>query len=232
MRNWKLWDGILCMSLDKRKEHWLDLVNQGKKFDLEITPFICGDGTDSTLSYDSIDEPNPDVSQWGYSAAGHQKNHFNALMTQKRMIQKAKDNGWKSVLLMEDDAYLLQRFTDVINKVEDNMPDPNDYLLFYLGWWKGDEFDEWNCNIDKLYETTGQVYYDYITENVGGFHSVVVKEELYDLILSLPLNNPLDTQVCHMRKWIPSLMLFPKATHVKSLYSFTEGIQFTRKEMV
>lgn len=232
MRNWKLWDGVLCMALDKRKEHWLDLQEQCKKFDIDMVPFVCGDGSDTSLVYDSIDEVNPDVRGWGYSAAGHQKNHYNALLTQKRMIQRAKDNGWKSVLLLEDDAYILQRFTDVINKVEENMPDPNGWLLFYLGWWRGNEFDEWNCNIDKVYEETGKVYYDYIKDNVGGFHSVVVREELYDLILDMPMNNPLDTQVCYARQWIPSLMLFPKATHIKSLHSFTEGVTFQRKEMV
>lgn len=232
MRNWKLWDGILCMSLDKRKEHWTELVNQGKKFDLDIIPFICGDGEDSTLSYDSIDEPNPDTSGWGYSAAGHQKNHYNALLTQKRMIQRAKDEGWKSVLLMEDDTYILQRFTDVIDKVEANMPKPEDWLLFYLGWWKGDENDEWNVAVENKYNETGEVSYEHIHGNVGGFHSVIVKEELYDLFLSLPMDNPLDTQVCHLRQYIPSYMLYPKATHIKSLYSYTEGITFQRKPLV
>lgn len=232
MRSWKLWDGVLCMSLDKRKEHWLDLVEQGKSIGLEIKPFICGDGSDKTLVYDSIDEEKPNTEGWGYSAAGHQKNHYNALLTQKRMIQYAKDKGWRSVLLMEDDTYLLKRFTDVVSKVEESPPEDNSWLLFYLGWWKQNEFDEWNCAIEDSYNETGKVSYEYITENVGGFHSVIVHEALYDWILSCPFNNPLDTQVCHMRQWIPSYMLFPKATNIKSLYSFTEGVVFERKKII
>lgn len=231
MRNWKLWDGVLCMSLDKRKEHWTALKEQCAKFDIDMRPFICGDGSDESLVYDHIDNPNPDTQGWGYSAAGHQKNHWNALSTQKGMIRYAKEQGWRSVLLLEDDAYILQRFTDVINKVEENMPEDNSWLLFYLGWWRGDENDDFNVALENKYKDNGEVSYDYIQGNVGGFHSVVVREELYDIILELPMNNPLDTQVCYMRQWIPSLMLKPKATHIKDLWSFTEGCVFIRKKL-
>ncbi len=234
---------ILCLSLDKRKEHWQALQKHAESLGLNFTPFVCGDGTDTTLEYDQIDVVNPGVSRWGYGVEGHKHHHYNALLAHKGMIQRAKNNGWSSVLLMEDDAIFLKRFDDIISKIQH--PAFNDsveggwvkyleqFSLVYLGWWKGQETDDWNTGIEDSYKEFNAVSLHNIhpSEPVGGFHGVIVRSNLFDWILSLPMNNPLDSQINSNRRHIPSVLVCPKIIHTKDMYSQCEGTWLGRKKL-
>lgn len=240
MKKFKLWDKCFCLCLDKRKEHWKKLVEDGKEIGLEIIPYICGDGLDEELIYNQVDtlEKDVDLSGWGYSAAGHQINHYNAFSAHLKIIKTAKENGYKSILLCEDDAYIIpSRFEYVINKIENN----NEWIKFcekfhliYLSWWSGSESDLNNQIIEENWKLYRSIALRPINpnENIGGLHGVIIRENVYDFILNCPFNNPLDSQFCHNRINIPSLQLQPKIMHTKSIYSYTEGIVFDRLKLI
>lgn len=229
MLPYKLWDKAICLCLDKRKEHWQKLKGQLEILGEDMVTYVCGDGSDSELKYDQIDDINPDVSRWIYGVPHLKHHHWNALKAHKGMITMAKQNGWKSILMLEDDSYITSRFMNVLKKLSENPPDDKEWLVAYLGWWMGDENDEFNCNIEKAYNEDGTCGYAQVEGNLGGLHACVIKEEMYDLILSFPFENPIDTQLGQLRHLIPSIMIVPKIIHVQSIYSFTEGAVFNRK---
>lgn len=219
--------GVMCVCLDKRKEHWTELSEQCKQHNLNMIPWVCGDGSDKSLTYDQIDAINPPTAQWGYGVPHLKHHHYNCLTAHKGIIQKAKDNKWDSVLMLEDDTYFLKRFDDVMDRVDV----PDDWQLIYLSWWYGDEHNLWNNEVEDEYRYKGKTQVLPVTFNIGGWHSVIVRSSLYDTILSLPYANPLDTQFCYLRPQVPSYMILPKVTHIKSIFSFTEGCVFNRKKL-
>lgn len=215
--------------MDKRKEHWLELQKSFENTEIKFQPFIAGDGSDSELKYDYIDNPNPDVSTWGYGREGFKHHHWNALQCHKRMIQYAKDCNWSSVLLLEDDAYLTSRFFNGLNYLDGFV----DYLnldVLYLGWWVGDENDSYNTAIEERFKDNQDFRLERVGDNLGGLHGALVFSHVYDYILSLPENNPIDSQL-NMTRGILRYIVQPKLIHVKSIYSFTEGVVLNRKEL-
>lgn len=237
MKKFKLWDKCFVLALDKRKEHWQNLIEEGKSVGVEIHPFVCGDGSDKELVYDQIDDTNVDLSGWGYGVREHLIHHWNALKAHKAIIQKAKDENLDSVLLLEDDArFLFSRFEYIVSRIEDNeewVRFCNKFHLFYLSWWKGSETDQENLAIEENWKTHKAISLIPIQpgENVGGLHAVVIRKEVYDFILSCPMNNPLDSQFCQNRQNIDSLLLYPKIIHTKDMYSNTEGCFLTRLQI-
>lgn len=222
----KLWDGCLCLGLDKRKEYWQPLIDNFKKVNVDVEIFACGDGKDETIKYDQIDIVNPDCSNWGYGVRHLMHHHYNALLGHKGMVRKAIDNNWKSLLFLEDDCYpIVSRFEHVLN----NVKTPNDWDILYLSWWKGQEDDEFNLSIEEGYKNGKMEWLEVVGNTIGGFHSVVVRNSVYPFILNCPMVNPIDGQLGINRHHFKSYILTPKITTVGSIYSFTEGSVIQRK---
>ena len=217
----------LCLALDKRKEHWLEMQENLKQYGIDMIPFVCGDGSDKELVYDQIDEINPDVSKWGYGVPHLKHHHYNAFKGHQSMIQIAKDNGWPYVLILEDDLDVTPRFGDVLKWIKNNPP-PDDWKVLLWSWWRGDERDEWNTEVERQYKQDKVLRYLRVTYGLGGLHCVVIRDSLYDEILSLPPVYCLDGILNSARDHIPTYMLLPKIATVKSIYSFTEGCTFNR----
>ncbi len=192
MKKFKLWDACFCLCLDKRKEHWQKLIEEGKSISLEIRPYVCGDGSHKDLKYDQIDvlEKDIDLSGWGYSAPGRQINHYNALLAHRNIILNAKNEGIKSLLLLEDDAkFLFSRFEYIIDKVEQNeewVRFCEKFHLLYLGFWKGNELDDENRAIEENWKTHKAISLIPIKpgEGIGGLHGVIIRKEVFYSFLS------------------------------------------------
>lgn len=236
MSHYKLFDGVICLSLDKRKEHWQELQQKFEDLGCEFYPFICGNGLDPELKYDQIDEINPDVSRWGYGHSHLKYHHYNAFLGHLGMVNKVKELGWKSVLFVEDDLELSPRFDIIMRGIEEREEELNyakSFPVFYLSWWKGDEYDQYNNSIEDNWNHWGRIALTTIQPgtNIGGLHMVIFREEVYNKLLSLQPTNPIDSQLCHFRNDFPSLMLEPKASTVKSIVSMTEGCTFQRRKI-
>lgn len=216
---------VLC--LDKRKELWVPLLEELKLLSDNIHPFIVGDGELLPKNeYNKINWPKEKMGHWGYGATEHSRwKHWNASISHRMMIQKAKDNRWPSFLMLEDDVYITSRFEHIWKKIV--VPD---YQLLYLGWWVGDENDAWNTLVENEYKTKDLFGYAKAIQ-IGGLHGVIIDESMYDTILNFPYNNPIDMQLNGIHDQIYSYFIVPKIIHVKSVYSYCEECVFNRKEL-
>jgi hypothetical protein len=236
MSNYPIIPPIYCVCLDKRQEHWQRLRNDANKLGLEFNPFICGDGSHADLIYDQIDykKDEIDLSRWGYSKEGHQINHYNALSAHKNIVKLAMNRGLESFLMMEDDAIFLNRFEYVVSKLceyQEYIDYIKSFSLVYLGYWNGQEDDDFNVGMENRYKTDKFVTTLEINENnpVAGLHGCIIRNDVYQKILDFPFNNPLDSQFCKNRASIPSLIVCPKIVHTKDMWSNTEGCFLKRK---
>lgn len=219
---------VQILALDKRKDSWEELVKECETFTDQVYPFIVGDG--ELLDVRDYDKINVDVKlmkYWGYGLEDKKVRHWNAMISHRMMIKRAKAAGWSRFLMLEDDAYITNRFKQVTESI--NGLDLNEIDLLYLGWWIGDENDKWNKDVEEKYNN-GEACIQEL-RRAGGLHGVVINESMYDKILSLPLSNPIDSQLNQIHSSINSLVLLPKVIHIKSLYSECEGRLIERNEI-
>ena len=215
----------LCLCLDKRKNEWIDLENQFKNTNIKFHKFIAGDGSDQELVYDHIDDPNPPVQYWGYGREGYKHHHYNAFQCHQKMIQIAKENYWREVLLLEDDAYLTDAFFKHFENSHSVLYYSN-FDLAYYGWWIE--------SLDKQSEELRQSNDFKIINhkgNIGGLHGLLVNHNMYDFILGLKPVNPVDYQINQYSDSILRALILPKMIHVKSMYSMTEGSCLEREKL-
>lgn len=217
---------ILC--LDKRKELWEPLLEELKLISDNINPFLVGDGDlFPKEEYSKINWPKEKMGHWGYGATDNSRwKHWNASISHRMMIMNAKKNNWPFFLMLEDDIYITNRFEKVVKKVII----PKAFDLLYLGWWIGDENDEWNKKIEENYKLYNRIQVGSAIQ-VGGLHAVIINESMYDVILNFPCNNPIDMHINSVHNQISSYFIMPKIIHVKSVYSHCEECVFTRNEL-
>lgn len=226
----------ICLALDKRKDEWKKLQEQCKNSGIEMIPFIAGDGSDDELVYDHIDiiPQQHQIANWGYSRPGFEHHHINAFLCHQKMIKKAQDMNLPYFLLLEDDTYLTNRFDEIIQEIQ-YFIDYCQWDIIYLGWWVGQEDDEWNLQIEEEYKNNKKVKLLKYEKNIGGLHGAIINSNIYNLLLKLKPNNPIDSQLNMLIEFnavsplINRFIVTPKALHVKSIYSFCEGSVLQRK---
>ena len=145
-----------CLCLDKREKHWLDLKQQCESRGLEFNRFLVGKGEIFDKDeYDKIDVSNPPLDTWSYGGHGTDTDeqiaikrsyHCCAFLSHQAMAKKALEDGDEKVLFLEDDAYFTERF-DAIAETLGLETEKMKYDMLYLGWWIGDEGDEFNEEI-------------------------------------------------------------------------------------
>tara|TARA_R110002020_G_scaffold294805_9_gene510544 strand:+ start:1416 stop:2126 length:711 start_codon:yes stop_codon:yes gene_type:complete len=231
-------DKALCLCLDKRHEEWHELWKECEKRDIEFDPFLVGDGQMfSVEKYGRIDDRYPPVENFGYGTGLSKHNHCNALLSHQSMIRKvlAEHEDVERVLLLEDDAYFTSRYEDVLEKLSDQIEDL-DYDMLYLGWWIGNEDDEWNEEVERAYNEDGVVGIDYVRDapekKIGGLHGVVVHRRILEIIATLPPSAPVDCQLNRLlHKNAQTYFVKPKIIHDKGIFSNCEQNVIERKKL-
>lgn len=220
-----------CLCLDKRKEHWLDLKQQCESKGLEFNRFLVGEGAIfNKEEYDRIDSLMPKSTQWSYG--GHEKDtpheiqikkskHYNAFLSHQAMAKKALEDGDEKVLLLEDDAYFTERFDLITKNLESDIENMR-YDMLYLGWWMGDEGDEFNEEIESLWKERGGIGVGKVGR-IGGLHGVIVSKKILDIITRLTPFDPIDAQLTvFFHDKIESYYIAPKIIHDKGIFSECE----------
>jgi hypothetical protein len=229
-----------CLCLDKRKEHWLDLKNQCESKGLEFNRFLAGDGKllDSQ-EYDRVDIEDAPIDNWGYG--GHETNteeeirtkkikHCNAFLSHQAMAKKALEDGDEKVLFLEDDSYFTERFDKVVKETESEIEKIN-YDMLYLGWWIGDEGDEFNNDIERIWKESESIGVGTVNR-IGGLHGVIISRKILDIITRLEPINPIDSQLSRFfHDKIESFFLAPKIIHDKGIFSECEQSTTTRSKL-
>jgi len=120
----KLFDGVLCINLNNRKDRWDEQTKQFSKYGVE--------GLIERLS--AIDLRNQyagttyDVKRGRYSNIGN----AGCILSHLKAIKLAKDRGWKNVMVFEDDATFID---DNVKYAEDSVRNvlDRDWEVFYFG---------------------------------------------------------------------------------------------------
>lgn len=215
-----------CLSLDKRKQYWTELQQQAQTVGMDLTPFIVGEGT-ILGHYDYVDDVNPDISRWGYGHQHLKKHHYNAFIAHQKIVEIAKEQKLKCFLMLEDDAYFTNRFSSVYKELLKRYS-VLDFDVLYLGWWIGEETDEWNLKIEQEFNINRTVGLLKVSR-LGGLHGAIINESMYDYILALKPVNPIDSQLNLIHNQIKSYAMLPKIIHTRSLYSNCDGFFVKRK---
>ncbi len=150
----KYFDRVYCINLDKRPDRYELVKKEFDKFGItNVQRYSAIDGT-------TIVNNTPLL-------AGE----LGVLQTHYDIIKKCKEEGLKSVLIMEDDVY----FTDELNKLDEYMNMvPNDWDLLYFGG-------------NHVYGTPPQIVNDKILKLnfTVALHCVAIKDTIFDTILEV-----------------------------------------------
>ena len=231
-----------CLCLDKREEHWLDLKEQCESKGLEFNRFLVGKGEIFPKEeYDLIDNPVPDNLDNIWNYGGHTKDspeevlekkthHYNAFLSHQAMAKKALEDGNEKVLFLEDDSYFTERFDEIVKKLEDKVSNM-EYDVLYLGWWIGDEGDEFNENIEKIWNKERSAAIGKVSR-IGGLHGVIFSRNMLDIITRLDPIDPIDSQLYRFfHDKIESYFIAPKIIHDKGIFSECEQSTTTRTKL-
>jgi hypothetical protein len=230
-------DKTVCLCLNKRwqerRQDILDMQtrieNIGSRF--EIFMAQCGD-FDPVIDVDippiqyydkTRAELDAEVSQWGYGNAQHKHNHWNALQCHKYILRQAIQEGVQKLFILEDDAYFVNRFESIWEQIQPFI-DEIFIPILYLGWWVGDENDEFNKNIETNWHENGTISIVKVRQ-VGGLHAAIIDCSMFDFLINLPDNNPIDAQLnlLGIHHQINTIFIAPKLIHTRSTYSYCEG---------
>lgn len=233
-------DKATCLCIDKRyTERRFDLDDMGKRLtklgaDWELFHALTEDG-DPWNPHDYVDKSKDElveeVAQWGYGRDGYKHHHWNALQCHRMMIERAKEEGRSNLLIVEDDAYMTDRFETVFENIQKfSVVQSGEWHILYFGWWISDENDEFNVNIEKNWEEKGIIRIDKVKQ-LGGLHGALINNTMFDALLSLPANNPWDCQLNQFHSQLLTYYIQPKMFHTRTTYSHCEGSVIERKDI-
>jgi hypothetical protein len=110
-------------------------------------------------------------------------------------------------------------------KRKDSLKDQLEHLVYdvlYLGWWIGNEGDEFNQKIEDGWNNNKESGLGNASR-IGGFHGVILSRRMLDIITRLEAINPIDSQLSKFfHDKIKSYYVMPKIVHDKGIFSECE----------
>ena len=230
-------DTAVCLCLDKRwDERKVDLDNMAHRlenFGVRYRNFhICTkEVIDQYNGFDYYDIPSSKLENelrfWQYGRPNYKHHHWNALQCHKQIFREAIHEKCENLLMIEDDAYLTDRFEEIWPIVSEFL-DKVQWDIVYLGWWIGNEGDEFNEQCEAQWKegnVTVMPVKDGPTGRVGGLHGALIHKKMFHFLANLQNINPIDCQLNHLgiHQKMNTLVIIPKIIHTRSLYSYCEG---------
>lgn len=165
----KYFDNIYCLNLEKRKDRWVKVSEQFKRFSINVERFNAIDG--SLIPDRDFELVNPDkISGEEASILGimENKNALACLLSHINIIKDAKKNNYKRILIFEDDIMLSNDFEIEISKIS-----KLNWKLLYLG---ASQFNWSGIEIKNGY---------YLSKNTLGTFAYAIDSSIYDIILEV-----------------------------------------------
>ncbi len=213
----------ICLNLDKRiGEQERIRVDFKSKLNIDVEFFVAGDGhTLPAEKYDHIDIVPPS-GRSGYPAWVSRPNSYNAFLCFKKIIHKAKDWDLSSVLILEDDVVLTDNATEILANTS--------LQIRTLDYW-------WDILYFGINNSGGKnqlIAPNLLKVNSGGcFHAVCLRETVFDDILNLPMEGPIDGMVeKYLHKTKKCYACYPNIALTKPGFSFCEGREVDYNEML
>lgn len=160
-------DNIYCLNLDKRKDRWVKVSEQFKRFSISVERFNALDG--SLISDEDFELVNPNrISGEEASMSGiiENKNALACLLSHINIIKDAKGNNYKRILIFEDDIMLSNNFDSEVSKIS-----KLNWKMIYLG---ASQFNWSGIKIKKGH---------YLSKNTLGTFAYAIDSSVYDIIL-------------------------------------------------
>jgi hypothetical protein len=212
-------DRIVILTLDKRLYEnkypyltWKAKSKFGSVSINHISKHVCGKGKYET-EYNPIDPDDEDIpDSWKNGPFGKLTNSYCAFLCFQNIIRKAKKQNIERLLILEDDFEFTENFHEIYNKASEQLEDLPPWDMLYFGanhTWSPTK--QWSNNILKLYGSLC-------------WHSVLLKNTVFDEILSWTPTMPIDTmaaKVLHPK--YTCLAIWPSIMVQKPGYSNVEG---------
>lgn len=167
-------DKIYCLNLDRRIDKWLKVEAKFNKLNLKVQRFSAVDGNDiSDFELKKYNKIN--------------KYEVGCMLSHYKIIEDAKKNNYKRILIFEDDVLFAEDFNLLFN---DRVTRIDDWKLFYLGatqyQWNDIQF------IDDFY----------YSNHTDGTFAFALDQSIYDEILNTnSINNkPIDYKLWDIQK--------------------------------
>jgi len=182
-------DKRYCINLDKRTDRWEKV---SKTFDdLEIK---------NVKRYSAVDGATLDLESMSYNPS-LLRGELGILESHLNIIQEAKDEGLKQIMVMEDDV----TFTDEIHKFDEYLDAvPNDWDMIYVGG-------------NHLYGAKPILVNEKVLRlnNSMAIHCVIIKNTIFDIILKIASNRQKQIDVyyadiqksCNVYSFTPNMAL-------------------------
>lgn len=153
-------DQAFCINLDKRVDRWEETQHELKKIGIEAERVSAIDG--------SLEPINPNLSP-GF--VGCNKSHL-------KVLNLAKDRGYKSILFLEDDVEFSNDFHKIFDEIEKQIPD-YDMLYFspnpVITEKKKDMIPKMEKISDNVLRITGMV----------SAHCIIIKDTVIDKLIKM-----------------------------------------------
>jgi GR25 family glycosyltransferase involved in LPS biosynthesis len=116
----EFFDKVICINLAKRTDRWSEMTDQFNKHNIKATRFNAVNG-------------NP--MGWKYNSYAGRESSFEGAMgclaSHLEVYSLAKQNGWKNVLIIEDDCDFIENLNEIFEESIDTLP--KDWDLLYFG---------------------------------------------------------------------------------------------------
>jgi hypothetical protein len=230
---------ISILALDKRQEMWTKLAKQvNGLFQTKCELFIVGKDNNPELNYSHHDAL--EVDRPLYYPGQNPLNHFNAFLSHKRMIRQAIHEDVDKLLIMEDDAYIIEdRFYRIWKHTSvQNFLKSDKWDILYLGWWhnkpgytSGDRED-----LEELWKTEGKCGIDKVprppemAHEICGLHGLLINKHFLPKMLLAP-TGPYDSWLNRHLDKINAYYMWPKLIHVNTAWSYCENGETVRAKL-
>ena len=164
--------------------------------------------------------------------------HYNAFLSHQKIFQRAYNENVDRLLLLEDDAYIIESRMHIWNSEATQDFIKNGYWdLLYLGWWmtrsnqeglSGDRED-----LELAYREHGDCGIlpvprpPYIKHEVCGFHGVLINGHFLEVLTDIS-TGPYDGIVNKNFDRINAYYMYPKLIHTKTTWSYCENAELKR----
>lgn len=210
-------DKIVILTVDKRYvENGRNFLRWKARSKLSnfnnIYEYVCGKGKED-VEYKRIDPSEDEIPNcWKNGPFGNLTNSYCAFLCFQDIIKQAKKENRQNILILEDDFEFTENFSEVFNKASKQLESLPSWDMLYFGAnhsWSPTK--QWSDNILKLYGSLC-------------WHSVLLKNTVFDEILSWTPIMPIDTmaaKVLHPK--YTCLAIWPSIIVQKPGYSNVEG---------
>ena len=209
-----------CLCIPEREFFWKQLAIQCESVGISFYPCIPNDNTE-------LAHKLSENFKYGRGIIDHRWKHALAFMSHYEMIYLAKSNNLPMILMLEDDAYITERYLKVFNKLKEQIKNI-DFDIIYFGWWISDEDDYFNNSIEFLWEKYEKCGLMKIRQSVG-LHGALINKSAYNTILNMKCIDCMDSQLG--KTDLNCYAILPKIIHTRSIKSQMENVIMNRKKI-